>query len=102
MKKRKEPKGYWRIRGYDSMTEIFDQSVPIGQMTEGNMKELLRVLVAKDLSPRKLIGAYAKRGTRISNGFLEIRKENQLEKRRAIYTCGQNPHYIATTEICDI
>lgn len=43
MKKQKEPKRCWRIRGYDSLAPIFDQSVPTGQMTEGNMKELLRV-----------------------------------------------------------
>jgi hypothetical protein len=103
MNKQKEPKRCWRIRGYDSTTEIFDQSVPIGQMTESNMKELLRALVARDLSPREVIGAYAKRGARISNSLLEIRKENQLEqeKRRTNYTCGHNPHYIATTTICD-
>ena len=100
MKEHKEPKRCWRIRGYDSTTEIFDQSVPLGQMTEGNLKELLRMLVAKNLFAGELIGAYAKRGTRISNGLLEIRKENQSEKRRTIYTCGQNPHYVATSEIC--
>jgi hypothetical protein len=101
MKKQKEPKRCWRIRGYDSLTPIFDQSVSVGQMTEGNMKELLRVLVAKDLSPHELIGAYAKRGTRISNALLEIRKENLPEKRRTIYTCGNNPWYTADVEICD-
>jgi hypothetical protein len=101
MNKRKQPKRCWRIRGYDSMTEIFNQSVPIGQMTEGNMKELLRALAARDLSPCEVIGAYAKRGTRISNNRLDIREQNQPEKRRTIYTCGQNPHYIVTTIDCD-
>jgi hypothetical protein len=66
------------------------------------MRELLRALVAKDLSRREVIGAYAKRGTRISNGFLKIRRVNQLEKMRPIYTCGENPHYIATIEIYEI
>jgi hypothetical protein len=97
----KEPKWCWRIRGYQSTTKIFDQSVPIGQMTKSSMEELLRALVAKDLTPLEVIGAYAKRGTRISNGLLEIRKENQPEKRRTICTCGHNPHYVATTAICD-
>ena len=101
MNGQKKTKRCWRIRGYDSTTEIFDQRVPIGQMTESSMEELLRALVAKDLSPREVIGAYAKRGTRISNGLLEIRKESQTEKRRTIYTCGHNPHYIATTTMCD-
>ena len=101
MKRQREPKRCWRIRGYDSLTLIFDQSVPVGQMTEGNMKELLRVLVAKDLLPHELIGAYAKRGTRISNAHLEVQKENQLEKRRTVYTCGNNPFYTADVETCD-
>jgi hypothetical protein len=100
MKKQKEPKRCWRIRGYDSTTEIFDQIIPIGQMTDNNMKELLRVLVAKDLSPSELIGAYAKRGTRISNKLLDVRKENQPEKRRTLYTCGDNPHYMAEKNRC--
>ena len=100
MKKQKEPKRCWRIRGYDSLTPIFDQSVPVGQLTESNMKELLRALVAKDLLPHELIGAYAKRGTKIHNRCLEIQKENQPEKRRTIYTCGDNPYYTADVEIC--
>jgi hypothetical protein len=100
VKKQREPNRYWRIRGYDSATEIFDQSVPIGQMTDNNMKELLRVLVARDLSPRELIGAYAKRDTPISNSLLDIRKENQPEKRRTLYTCGDNPHYVAEKSRC--
>jgi len=65
------------------------------------MKELLRALVAKNLSPCDVIGAYAKRGARISNELLDVRQENQLERRRPLYTCGANPHYIATTETCD-
>lgn len=100
MNDRKEAKRCWRIRGYVSTTEIFNQSVPIGQMTESGMRELLRALAARDLSPLEVIGAYAKRGTRISNGLLEIRTENQPEKRRTIYTCGHNPHYIVTTTMC--
>lgn len=101
MKIGKEVKLCWRIRGYDSTTEIFDVKVPIGQMTQSGLKELLRALVAKDLSPREVVGAYAKRGTRISNGLLDILRSNDLEKRRTSYSCGGNPHYVATTTTCD-
>jgi hypothetical protein len=101
MKKQREPKRCWRIRGYDSLTPIFDQSIPVGQMTENNMKELLRALVAKDLLPHELLGAYAKRGTKLYVGFLEIQKETQYEKRRTLYSCGNNPYYTADVEICD-
>jgi hypothetical protein len=99
--KSKEPKRCWRIRGYDSLTLIFDESVPTGQLTEGNMKELLRALVAKHLLPNDLIGAYARRGTKIHNRSLEIQRENQPEKRRTCYTCGDNPYYTADVELCD-
>jgi hypothetical protein len=96
----KEPKQCWRIRGYDSTTEIFDQSVPIGQMTESSMKELLRALAGRHLSPREVIGAYAKRGTSISNEFVAIHRVNQPEEERTIYICGHNPHYVATIATC--
>lgn len=65
------------------------------------MKELLRALVTKDLLPRELIGAYSRRGTKIHNRSLEIQKENLPEKRRTLYTCGDNPYYTADVEICD-
>ena len=101
MKKRREPKRCWRIRGYDSLNKIFDERVPIGQLTEGNMKELLRILVAKDLNTNELIGALAKRGTRISNSLLEVQGENNLTKRCSVYTWGNNPFYSADVEICE-
>jgi len=100
MKKQKEPKRCWRIRGYDSLTPIFDQSIPVGQMTERNMKELLRALVARDLLPHELIGAYAKPGTNRYLVFLEIQKETQHEERRTLYSCGDNPYYTADVETC--
>lgn len=101
MKDQKSQKRCWRIRGFDGTTEIFNQSVPISQITESAVKELLRALVAKHLRPSDVVGAYAKRGSRISNGLLIIRKEQQTGKRRTLYACGDNPHYIVTTESCD-
>ena len=100
MKSQKEPQLCWRIRGYDSLTLIFDERFPTKQITEGALKELLRALVARDLLPHELIGAYAKRRTSISNALLEIQKETQLEKKLTIYTCGNNPFYSAEVQIC--
>jgi hypothetical protein len=98
MKTQSPTKNCWHIRGYDGTTEIFDQSVSVRQMTESGIKDLLRALVAKILSPPELIGAYSKRGTPVSNNLLMVRKKIQPAKERALYTCGTNPHYIATTE----
>jgi hypothetical protein len=63
-----------------------------------NLKELLRALAAKELSPQEVIGAYAKKGTRLSNGLLDIRQETDIEKRRTNYYCGHDPHFVATCE----
>lgn len=63
------------------------------------MKDLLRTLAAKYLTQEEIIGAYAKRGTRIFNGLLEVRQEHQVERKRKIYTCGSNPHFVATTVV---
>ena len=101
MKKQKEPKRCWRIRGYDSLTPIFDESIPVGQITQDKVMELLRALVAKHLLPHDLIGAHARRGTKIHNNQLEIQKENLPEKRRTLYSCGDNPYYTADVEMCE-
>jgi hypothetical protein len=96
MKKQTEPKRCWRIRGYHSWTEIFDEMVPIGQITESNVREVLRALAAKNLSAHEVIGAYARRGTRLFNGLLDIRQESDDAKRSTNYYCGHNPHFTAT------
>jgi hypothetical protein len=64
----------WHIQGFDSTTRIFDESIPIEQMTESSMmKELLRALMAKDLSPREVIGAYA-------NSFLAFMDQSWIDR----------------------
>lgn len=98
MKKQQRAERYWRIQGHDGSTEIFDQTFSVGQMTEKNVKELLRALVAKSLSPLEVIGGYAKKRTKLSNCFLDIRKENDIERRRTIYHCGPNPYFVAFVE----
>lgn len=85
----------WRIRGYDSSTEIFDELIPVGQITQSNLEELLRSLAGRNLSERQLVSAYAKPNTKRFNRFLQIRKENDSVHRRTNYYCGHNPHYAA-------
>jgi hypothetical protein len=85
----------WWIRGYDSTTKIFDELIPVGQITQSNLEEMLRSLAGRGLSSRELVGAYVKRNTKRFNGFLQIRKENDNVRRRTNYYCGHNPHYAA-------
>jgi|ERR1700683_1952896 hypothetical protein len=83
---------YWRIRGYDSLTEIFGITVECGQFTEDQIKHLLKALTAKaGLGYREIVGAYAKRRTKIANNLLAVHKELWFPS----YTCGSNPHFAA-------
>jgi len=84
---------YWLIRGYDSTTLIFEKKVKLGQFTEDQIRRLLQALVAKEgLSCAEMLGAYAKRGTTISNNLLEVHKD----LRQPTYMCGTNPHFVAS------
>jgi hypothetical protein len=85
----------WHICGYDSSTKIFDELIPVGQITQSNLEELLRSLAGRRLSARELVSAYAKRNTKRFKGFLQIREENDNVHRRTNYYCGHNPHYAA-------
>ena len=98
MKKQKLPTHCWRIRGFDGTAEIFNQTGPVQQMSESGLKALLQALAARHLTPPEVVAAYAKRGAQTFRTLLEVHTENQIEKRRALYTCGENPHYIATVE----
>ena len=85
-------KRYWRIRGYDGLTQIFERKVAVGQITESRIQELLKVLVAKaGLTSDEIIGAYAKRRTEIANEFLRVQKDGPYPS----YSCGSNPTFTA-------
>ncbi len=65
----------------------------LGQFTEDQMQRLLQALTAKEgLSHDEIVGAYAKRGTTISNDHLAVHKDpSQLT-----YMCGCNPYFVAS------
>jgi len=85
-------KFFWEITGYDSTREIFKQTVPSGCFTDRQIQDLLQILVAKaGLSYKEIIGACAKRKTRLANDLLEVKhhRPNQF------YECGSNHYFIA-------
>jgi hypothetical protein len=54
---------------------------------------LLKALAAKaGLGFDEIVGAYAKRRTKIANNLLEVQREGP----HAIFMCGSNPHFIAS------
>ena len=84
---------YWNIRGYDSTTLIFETTVKLGQFTENQMTHLLQALVSKaGLSYDEIVGAYAKRGTKIANIHLIVHKDFAYPT----FMCGSNPHFVAS------
>jgi hypothetical protein len=85
-------KTYWLIRGYDSSTMIYERKIDSGQMTVCQVKDLLKALAAKTgLGLDEIVGAYAKRRTKITNDLLLVQKEGPYPT----FHCGSNPLFIA-------
>ena len=84
---------YWRIRGYEGLRALFDERVPIGCLTEGQLKDLLKCLAAKlGLTHDEIIGAYVKRKTKRANDLLHVERQRPYPE----YSCGNNPHVTAS------
>ena len=65
----------------------------MGCFTENQIKALLMALAAKaGLNFEEIVGAYAKKKTKISNDLLSIQKDGLYPT----YMCGSNPHFIAS------
>ena len=89
----RQTKKQWLIRGYDSTDMIYEKIVDVGQFTEDQIIAPLKALAAKaGLGFDEIVGAYAKRRTRIVNNLLEVR----IEGPHTIFMCGSNPHFIAS------
>jgi len=85
-------KRYWCIQGYDGLKTIFKMKVGVGQFTDDQIKHLLQALAAKaGLNFDEIVGAYAKRRTKISNKLLHVHKDST----RPDYMCGSNPVFTA-------
>jgi hypothetical protein len=83
---------FWHIEGYDSSTKIYDKKVKVGCFSDNQIKNLLKALTAKaGLSYDEIVGAYAKKNTKILNELLIIQRDGPSQ----VYTCGSNPHFIA-------
>jgi len=85
-------KRYWRIRGHEGHHTFCDETIPVGCLTEAQLKELLKCLAAKaGLSHEEIIGSYVKRKTRLANDLLHIQKNGPYPE----YSCGNNPYFTA-------
>jgi hypothetical protein len=83
---------YWHIEGYDGLNKIYERKVQVSSFTEGQIQNVLMALAAKaGLSFDEIVGAYAKRNTKISNQLLSVQKDGPHLK----FSCGENPHFTA-------
>jgi hypothetical protein len=86
-------KRYWRIQGRSSLRLIFEETIPVGCVTIGQLKELLKCLAAKDgLTHEEIVGSYVKKKTKKSNSLLEVTKESG---GIPAYYCGETYHVAA-------
>ena len=61
-------------------------------MTEEQIKAVLQALAAKaGLTFDEIIGAYAKRGTKIATDLLLVQRDSPYP----VFTCGSNQYFIA-------
>ena len=83
---------YWHIEGYNSPNKTYDRKVKAVYFSEKQIQVLRMALTAKaGLNFDEIVGAYAKKGTKIANNLLSIQKDGPYP----IYSCGDNPYFTA-------
>ena len=87
----------WEIRGFDGLNLISEVRIPVGMVSETNIKIILQCLVSKyGLSDKEIVCSLARSGTRYQMGHLKVTRELY-----PIYKCGDNPHFIARIVLSD-
>lgn len=87
---------YWHIVGYDGTEIIFEKKIKNGCFSDSQIEQLLRALTAKaGLDCDEIVGAYAKRGTKVSTELLHVERDFQS----GTLICGTNPYFIAKVTI---
>ena len=83
----------WLIQGFNGTTPLYQREVDASQITQDQMKNLLKALVAKaGLTDDEIVGAYARPRTKIANDLLRIEKDGPHPK----FSCGSNPFFVAS------
>jgi hypothetical protein len=83
---------FWKIEGYDSLSKIYEKEFKAGCISEKQVQAALQALVAKaGLGFDEIVGAYAKRKTRIANDLLLVQKDGPCLR----FMCGDNPYFTA-------
>ena len=89
--KKKAPQQHWVITGYESTRKIYERKVKAGLFNEKQIERLLMALSAKGLTFDEILGACAKKKTKMSNGLLAVHRESSCY----LFWCGQNRYFTA-------
>lgn len=85
-------KRFWRVRGESGHDTIFDVTLPLGSITDDQLKALLKCLAAKaTLTNEEIVGAYVKRKTKQAHEILKVRPNGSCPG----YYCGADTVFIA-------
>jgi hypothetical protein len=89
--KKRPPQLHLVIKGYESTKKIYERKVKAGLFNEQQIERLLMALCAKDLTFDEILGACAKKKTKLSNDLLAVHRETS----RYMFWCGQNRYFTA-------
>jgi len=82
-------KHVWVIERYDRLKVIAQYTIPSGQITEENLKHLLRTLAAKhELDDEEIIPCFLKRNTKKYWDYLEVKHDSKA-KYYTLYCQGK-------------
>ena len=85
----------WIVRGYDGTNLIYERAIPCALYTKNQIQLLLQALTAKaGLSNDEIVGAYARKRSKLRNGHLEVQQNGPSGG----LMCGSNPHFVAFIE----
>lgn len=83
--------GGWLIQGYDGLQRIFRLRVsPV--LSDREIEALLQRLVAQHLTRSEIIAGSLRKRMKAYSPNLSVHRE----QRRRVFSCGSNPHYIAS------
>jgi len=93
-------KRFWRIQVFDSLSPLFETTIPASRITSNELDALLRTLTAKhSLDDDEIVNAHLRRRPRKNTSKphpprpLDVRWSNSTV---LMGTCGENPHVVAT------
>ena len=88
---------FWKIEGYDSLSKIYEKECKADCFSEKQIQAVLQSLVAKaGLDFDDIVGAHAKRKTKIANDLLLVQKDGPQPR----FMCGDNPYFTARVIEC--